>query len=279
MPSYFRPDTLEDALGALARADTVVAAGCTDLFAATDRQQLAGPVLDITAIRDLRGISRTDQGWRIGATTTWSDVLAEPMPPAFDMLKQAAAEVGSVQIQNAGTVAGNLCNASPAADGVPPLLALEAQVELAGPKGQRRLPLAEFLTGVRETRRGADELLTAVHVPASAGTGTSRFLKLGARKHLVISIAMVAVRLQQERGCVTDLALAVGSCSAVATRLPALEQALIGHPVAQLAEALSQDTVAAHLSPISDIRAGAAYRSVAATELLRRALADLGGVS
>lgn len=272
MSAYRRPETLDDALAILAQSATVVAAGCTDLFPATERQALAGPVLDITAIAGLRGVTETPEGWRIGATTTWSDVLAAPLPPGFDMLKQAARQIGSPQIQNAGTVAGNLCNASPAADGVPPLLALQAQVELTGPEGPRRLDLADFLCGVRQTRRRADELVTAIHVPRAAGVGRSVFLKLGARKHLVISIVMVAVRIKAVQGCVTDLALAVGACSPVAIRLHTQEQALIGRSPAELAAALDPAAVAGALAPISDIRADAVYRTEAAVALLRRAL-------
>ena len=279
MSSYYRPATLTDALSVLAETDAVIAAGCTDLFPATERQQLPGPVLDISAITALRGVRRTDAGWRIGATTTWSELRATDLPPAFDMLKQAAAEVGSVQIQNAGTVAGNLCNASPAADGVPPLLALDAEVELTGASGVRRLPWTDFLTGVRRTQRRADELLTAVHVPTSVGKGASRFLKLGARKYLVISIAMVAVRQHVVDGVVKDIALAVGSCSAVAVRLRELEGKLIGRPVGEIADELTDNAVASCLSPISDIRADAHYRAGAAAELLRRALSDLRDTS
>ncbi|MFD3190005.1 FAD binding domain-containing protein [Sedimentitalea sp. HM32M-2] len=275
MSAYHRPETLKDALAILARSPAVVAAGCTDLFPATERQTLAGPVLDITAIAGLRGMRETTQGWRIGATTTWRDVLDAPLPPGFDMLKQAARQIGSPQIQNAGTVAGNLCNASPAADGVPPLLALQAQVELTGPQGPRRLNLADFLCGVRQTRRRDDELLTAIHIPCAAGAGRSVFLKLGARKHLVISIAMVAVRLVAAQGRVVDLALAVGACSPVAVRLHAQEQVLVGQPLPDLAARLDPAAVAADLAPISDFRADAAYRTEAAVALLRRALAGL----
>ncbi len=277
MSSYHRPDTLTDALGVLAETGAVVAAGCTDLFPATEYPELTGPILDITAIDTLRGITQTEDGWRIGATTTWSDLRVAALPAAFDMLKQAAVEVGSRQIQNAGTVAGNLCNASPAADGVPPLLALDAQVELIGASGARRLPLAEFLVDVRQTCRRPDELLTAVHVPARAGHGNSRFLKLGARKYLVISIAMVAVRVVVDDDTISDLALAVGSCSAVAVRLRDLERELIGRPVQELAGGVGVAQVAACLSPISDIRADASYRSEAAAELINRALAGIVG--
>ncbi|MBT6313556.1 MAG: hypothetical protein HOJ21_10170, partial [Alphaproteobacteria bacterium] len=148
---YFRPNSLAEALMFAERGGMRIAAGCTDLFPATQQQRLPGPILDITGIQALRGVSRTGNSYRIGATTTWTDIVRADLPPAFDALKQAALEVGAVQIQNSGTVAGNLCNASPAADGVPPLLALDASVELQSNRGVRSLPLGDFLTGVRQT--------------------------------------------------------------------------------------------------------------------------------
>lgn len=275
MIAYHRPDTLTDALAILADSPMTLAAGCTDLFAATEAQELPGPVLDLTAIADLRGVTATVDGWRIGATTTWSDIIAADLPPAFDMLKQAAAEVGSVQIQNAGTIAGNLCNASPAADGVPPLLALDASVELMSATGQRQVPLDAFLTGVRRTVLQADEIVSAVLISQVATQGSSLFQKLGARKYLVISIAMVAVRLVQEQGRVREIAISVGSCSAVAMRLTALETRLTGLLVSQLTAEINESELASVLSPITDVRGDAAYRITAATELLRRTIADL----
>ena len=281
MSLYRRPSELQEALAELAGGDRVVAAGCTDLFPATEQPALPGAVLDITAIAGLRGITRGPEGWRIGATTTWTDIARADLPAGFDMLRQAAREVGSIQIQNAGTIAGNLCNASPAADGVPPLLALGAEVELASATGARRMPLADFLTGPRRTALAPGELLVAVHVPATAGQGASRFLKLGARKYLVISIAMVAVRIVAEAGRATDLALSIGACGPVATRLPLVEAALTGLPLAELAGAIRAGDVAAAIAPIDDIRGDAAYRRTAAAELLRRAVAgvaaDLAG--
>ena len=108
MSAYHQPEHLDDALRLLAGAPMTVAAGCTDLFAQTEAPTLAGPVLDITRVSALRGITATDEGWRIGAATTWSDIVRSDLPPAFDMLRAAAREVGSIQIQNAGTVAGSL---------------------------------------------------------------------------------------------------------------------------------------------------------------------------
>ncbi|MCX7644809.1 MAG: FAD binding domain-containing protein [Rhodobacteraceae bacterium] len=272
MTDYLRPRTLDEALRLAAAGRVVPAAGCTDLFPATQAPALAGPILDLTGIEALRGIARGPGGWRIGALATWTEVARAALPPAFDGLRAAAREVGSVQIQNAGTVGGNLCNASPAADGVPCLLTLEAEVELASVRGTRRLPLPAFLTGPRQTARAADELLTAVVVPAAAGAGQGAFVKLGARRYLVISIAMVAARLEVADGRIARAAVAVGACSAVAARLPALEAALAGAPAGEAADRVVPDLVAPALAPISDVRADAAYRAEAAVELVRRAL-------
>ncbi|WP_112320371.1 FAD binding domain-containing protein [Oceanibium sediminis] len=273
MGAYHRPRDLSAALTVLAAGPVTLAAGCTDLFPATGNRALPGDVLDLTAIRELRGITRTDQGWRIGATTTWSDILRAELPPAFDGLKLAAREVGSVQIQNAGTLAGNLCNASPAADGVPCLLTLDAEVELAHANGRRHLALGDFLTGPRQTALRVGEVMTAVHIPARAGSGVSGFVKLGARRHLVISIAMAAVRLEVEAGRISRAYVAVGACSAVAQRLTALEQALAGAPLtADIGALATPALVGDALSPIDDIRADAPYRRGAATTLVARLL-------
>lgn len=276
MAAYHRPESLDDALGILAESPVSVAAGCTDLFPATEARALIGPILDITAIRELRGVTAENGRVRIGAAATWTDIVAADLPPAFDMLKEAAREVGSVQIQNAGTVAGNLCNASPAADGVPCLLALDAQVELASATQRRVLPLNEFITGPRRTALRPGELVTAITVPEMAARGRSRFLKLGARRYLVISIAMVAARLHVVEGRVAAASVAVGACGPVAVRLHALEKAIGGRPPdAGLAALATRNLVGPVLSPIADIRADAAYRVEAAVALVRRALDDL----
>ncbi|MBE0554035.1 MAG: FAD binding domain-containing protein [Rhodobacteraceae bacterium] len=273
MSAYARPTRLDDALALLAGGGWRVLAGGTDVYPGQPAA-LAGDVLDVTALPEMRGIG-TGDGLRIGACTTWSEIAEAALPPALHGLQQAARQVGGRQIQNAGTIGGNLCNASPAADGVPALLTLDAVVELASARGTRRLPLANFLTGPRQTARAADEVLLALHLPASALTGRSAFLKLGARAHLVISIAMVAVRCVAIGGIVTEMAASVGACGPVATRLPRVEAALTGAPVAGLAGRIRPEDVAAHLSPIDDVRASAAYRAEAATELLCRAVTEV----
>ncbi|MBI3196996.1 MAG: FAD binding domain-containing protein [Rhodospirillales bacterium] len=272
MGNYLRPHRLEEALLALARPHTVLAGG-TDFYPARVGRAIEEDVLDIGAIGVLRGISSVSEGWRLGATTTWSELLEADLPPLFDGLKQAAREVGGRQIQNAGTLAGNVCNASPAADGVPCLLALEAEVELASRTATRRVPLGRFITGVRRTARAPDELVVAIHIPKPGHEARSAFLKLGARRYLVISIAMVAATLEIANGRVANARIAVGACSAVAQRLPALESALAGAPLdGRLADRIDP-THLAPLTPIDDVRGSADYRADSALVLLRRLLA------
>lgn len=276
MTGYHRPETLDQVLDLLQQPDVRVAAGCTDLFPATEAPMLAGSVVDVTAVPELRGVSENSTGLRIGATTTWSDLIRANLPPACNMLKEAAREVGSTQIQNAGTIAGNICNASPAADGVPCLMALDATVEIAGQAGKRSVPLQDFLVGARQTALKASEVVTAIHLPASALKGVSRFRKLGARKYLVISIAMVAARVSIVNRRIEDAAIAVGSCSAVARRLPMIETSLCGKLVDHtVMDVIDDAEVEKALSPIADIRASSSYRNSAAAELIRRAVEDV----
>ncbi|MBZ0162693.1 MAG: FAD binding domain-containing protein [Notoacmeibacter sp.] len=272
--TYFRPARLGDALSWLKDNNGRIAAGCTDLFAVTQDSRLQGPVLDLTGVNELRGISEETAMWRFGATTTWSDVVRAELPAAFDALKCAAREIGSLQIQNAGTVAGNLCNASPAADGIPPFLILDASIEIATLEGRRTLPLTDFITGPRQTTLGAAEIVTAILVPKTAAAGRSAFRKLGARRYLVISIAMVAARLVLDGTKISSAAVAVGACGPVATRLEAVERALAGQDAESAAALVTDELVARYLSPIGDIRADAGYRIEAATELVRRAIGE-----
>ena len=150
--TYLIPTNLEGALISLAKQRDRIVAGGTDVYPAMRQGNTPRSLLDVTRIKELMNITVMDTGVRIGAAVTWSKIVKAKLPAAFDGLKHAAKEVGSIQIQNAGTIAGNLCNASPAADGVPPLLTLDARVELASAeRGARILPLQEFILGVRKT--------------------------------------------------------------------------------------------------------------------------------
>jgi CO/xanthine dehydrogenase FAD-binding subunit len=266
---YHQPVTLVHALEIAADPRMRMVAGGTDLFPSLGDGPAPLHVLDLTRVVGMRGISRDGNGWRIGAGTRWADIVAADLPPAFAGLQAASREVGSVQIQNAGTIGGNLCTASPAADGVPALLTLDAQVELASLAGVRRMALQDFLLGARKTALRADEILTAVHMPL-VPDAQGAFLKLGARRYLVISIAMVAVVLGVDaQGIVTAARVAVGSCAPVAQRLRGLEAELLGHALRDVQ--VRADHLAV-LSPIGDVRGSADYRMDAVATLVQRAL-------
>jgi len=287
---YLRPADVPTALAALAdggpggTAWTVIA-GATDYYPARVGRAVDEDVLDVSAIGGLRGIEPVaagapglpDGGWRIGALTTWSDLARADLPPLFDGLRAAARAIGGRQVQNRATLAGNLCNASPAADGVPGLLALDAVVELASAGGVRPVPLGAFITGNRRTVRAPDELATGILVPSPlAGAKVrSAFLKLGARAYLVISIAMVAAVVEtNDEGRIRRARIAIGACSEVAQRLTELEAELVGRPLDGAAAGVDARHLAT-LAPITDVRATADYRRTAALVLVRRALDEL----
>lgn len=278
MGSYLRPSAIQEALAILAEGPRTILAGGTDYYPARVGRPLDDDILDISAVSALAELGNEGDCLRIGALTRWSDLARAELPAAFDGLKTAARQVGGAQVQNAGTICGNVCNASPAADGMPNLLVLDAKVELRSVRGVRRMPVADFVTGNRATRRHVDELVTALLVPLPPETARGTFLKLGAREYLVISIAMVAALIiPAADGTVAGARAAVGSCSPVACRLPALEAALAGLPLDGSLGDVPESAHLAPLNPIDDIRATAEYRHDSVLTLLRRALRELGG--
>jgi CO/xanthine dehydrogenase FAD-binding subunit len=276
--TFIQPANLQEAVKALAETRGVVLSGGTDFFPARVDRPITETVIDISRVRELKGISIEAERILIGGRTTWSEIAGAPLPRGFDGLKSAAREIGGIQIQNFGTVAGNLCNASPAADSVPPLLTLDAEVQLASASGTRTLPLADFILGNRKTARRADEILTSVAVPRRLGDAASSFFKLGARRYLVISIVMVAVTIlvgerNGQGSCVAEARIAVGSCSAAARRLPRLEESLVGAAARPgLGKLAAASHLAGVLSPIDDVRATAEYRRDASLTLIQRAI-------
>ncbi|MEP1442320.1 MAG: FAD binding domain-containing protein, partial [Hyphomicrobiales bacterium] len=271
---YSSPVALSDALSMLAGDDWNILAGGTDFYPSLKEAMPVGNVLDISKIAELDEIAMDDEGrWVIGARVTWTDVIEADLPPAFEALKLAAREVGSIQIQNRATLVGNLCNASPAADGVPPLLALNTMVRIGSVNGEREVSLDAFIHGNRDTDLKPDEMVTHLVIPSDGARGVSSFLKLGARKYLVISISMVAARLSiGDDGLIDDAAISVGSCSAVAQRLGALEKRLVGQDSQTDFTGLIEADDLAPLSPIDDVRASGDYRMIATKELVVRTL-------
>jgi xanthine dehydrogenase small subunit len=278
MPAYFRPGTLEEAMQICAARPVTILAGGTDVYPAKAARVGWGDmrhpeVLDLSAIKGLRGISEEEGKLRFGALTTWTDLKRAPLPAAFAGYQAAARNIGGAQVQNRGTMVGNTCTASPAGDGIPCLLTLDSEVELASLSGRRIVPISDFISGYRKTVRRSDEIVTALLFPKSATGARGRFLKLGARRYLVISIVMAAAVLTaDEHGMVTAARVAIGACTPVAKRLFALEQALLGARLSDASEIVAAEHLSA-LSPIDDIRASGNFRQAAALNLVRDLLA------
>ena len=268
---------LDDAIRLREQTGYPVLAGGTDLYPAIENGVAVPGVIDLSQVLALRApISRDSEGWTIPALTTWTAILDSELPSHFDALKQAAVEVGGRQIQNAGTVGGNLCNASPAADGVTALLALGADVVLQGCTGARVVPLGDFILGNRRTVLARDEILTSVRVPELPGSSASIFRKLGARRYLVISIVMAAVQIELDpQSRVRTARVAIGACSDRSLRIEPVEAALRGLRTDALSRFAISDDAMTLLKPIDDVRSSAEFRRHAAKALLEETIRDI----
>ena len=268
--NYFQPNDLKSAFDTLNNnSNLIIAAGCTDLFPTTNNISLNKNVLDITNIKSIRGFQFNDQNTKIGAATTWTDIINENLPNCYDMLKACAKEVGSIQIQNLGTIGGNICNASPAADSIPCLLSLDAKIELSSKDDKRTIPIDEFIFGARKTKLKQGELLTSVIIPREKDKGFSSFKKIGARKYLVISISMVACYLCISNNKIKDIAISVGSCSEVAKRIFSIERQIIEKDINENILGSVDFSYLNEISPITDIRSTQAYRLKASHLLIK----------
>ena len=273
--NYFQPNDLNSAFDVLKNnSDLTIAAGCTDLFPITNNMSLDKNILDITNIKSIRGFEFNNKETKIGSATTWTDIINEKLPSCYDMLKACAKEVGSIQIQNLGTIGGNICNASPAADSIPCLLALDAKLELSSANNQRIIPIDEFILGSRKTKLEQGEILTSIIIPKEKEKGSSAFRKIGARKYLVISISMVACRILISDNVIEDIAISIGSCSEVAKRIFSIERQLINKNIKE--DILNQVDFSQlnEISPITDIRSTQVYRLKASQSLIKDVVAD-----
>jgi CO/xanthine dehydrogenase FAD-binding subunit len=271
-PEYLRAASVSEALEALSLGFRILAGG-TDLYPSRAARSLEGAFVDISGVSDLRVIEPIADGWRIGAAATFADVTRASLPLWCSGLQDAAREIGGVQIQNFATVGGNVCNASPAADGTVALLALDARVIVASRRGMREVALADFVTGPRRCDLASDEMVLAFDIPQRSQSARASFAKLGHRRYLVISVVMASLVLEcDEDETITGAWIAVGAMSARALRLRSLERDLVGQKcnrsIADMVEARHLEA----LTPLDDIRGTRAYRLAAASTLLRRML-------
>ncbi len=257
-----QPRDLDEALRMLRQEGPLVPlAGCTDLYVAFNFGTLPeGRFLNIWGLDELREISsRSDGGLRIGALATYTQMIHDPrVQERVPMLVAASREVGGVQIQNRGTLGGNIANASPAGDTLPVLAALDAEVVLRGLESTRRVPFNQFYTGYRTSQRRPDELIVAVEVPPVKGR--QWFRKVGTRAAQAISkVVLAAVRSETPR-------IALGSVAPTVVRLPKTEAHLEAGGSIQAAQRILMEEI----QPIDDVRSTAAYRKRVAANLLAR---------
>jgi carbon-monoxide dehydrogenase medium subunit len=271
------PGSIDECLQILARRgpDTKVVAGGTDLLPQLKNGVLKpGWVVDLSAVAELRAISDgPDGGLRIGASVTARELELDARVRArYPALAESAAMVGSVQVRNLATLGGNLCNAAPSADMAPPLLALDALAVIAGPSGQRRVPMASFFLGVRRTVLGPGELLFEIVVPAQNGRSGGNYLRHTPRRELDIAVVGVASQVTLAEGKCTTARIALAAVAPVPLRATDAEQALVGLPMTPQQIERAAELASAAARPIDDHRGSVEFRHHLVRVLTRRTL-------
>ena len=270
------PESVKDCLRVLAERgpEAKVIAGGTDLIPQM-KVGLLHPrfVVDLSGIADLR-VLKANGSLRVGASVTARELELHPgVRSAYASLADSAALVGSVQIRNLATLGGNMCNAAPSADMAPPLLALGAEAVIAGPKGERRVPVEKFFVGVRSTVLGADELLVEFVAPAQGPRSGGSYLRHTPRRELDIAVVGVASQVSLSDGVCRKARIALAAVAPTPVRATAAEQALEGQSLTpELIERAANLAVEA-AKPISDQRGSADFRRHLVRVLTRRTLA------
>ena len=284
--NYFRPASVKEACKLLNQhqSEAKVIAGGTDLMVQVrdEDKKLAGmkTVIDVSHINELRYIQEEGNVIRIGAIVTHDQIFRSPiLKSAAPLLPEACNTVGSPQIRHRGTIGGSICNASPAADPVPALVALNAEVKLESVRGERVVPMVDIFEKPYKTNIGADELLTEISFKRLSDASKTAFIKLGRRKALAIARMNVAVVLElDDQGIVTEARIAPGSVLPRPGRVSEAEEVLIGQkPTAELIE-LASKKVSAVMIERSGIRWSTPYKEPVIAVLTRRALNQALGV-
>ncbi len=264
---YVVPATVTEAAQALADGAATVVAGGTDLMVQTGEGRIAyrRRLVNICRVDGMRGTRRVDDVIRIGALTTMTDILGDKLLRAeAPILPETADQFASDQIRNAATLGGNLCNASPAADCVPPLLVLNAEVELSawkdGALATRAVSVEAFFAGPGSTVKADDELLTAVSFPVPEARFAARFIKSGPRPALEIATVSAALGAVHDGDVLRDVRVALGAVAPTPIRAPLTEAFLEGKAAIAEVVAEAADIAAGEVSPIDDVRASAWYR-------------------
>ncbi len=278
--AYHRPKTLAAAQALLGRIEGArCVAGGTDVIVRA-KSGVDRPTA-LVSLRGLPDLARIEagEGTRIGALATLEEIRTHAaVRERHPVLVAAVSSMASVQIRNAATLAGNLCNASPCADGAPPLLVLDARMNIVGTAGERQVPIRDFFLGPRDTCLAPGELVTAIEIPVSRPGARSVFYKKG-RVRMDLALVNFAARLEMEGERCREIRLAAGAVAPIPLRLDAAEAVLRGaRPTPELLEQAAQAAMEA-VSPITDLRASAAYRRRLVGVFTRRSIRTLLGWS
>lgn len=272
---YVVPQSVGEAVEALSESpEARVIAGGTDLMVGM-REGHVHPtrLVDITRIQELIGISTQNGSLRIGAATKIDEILHHPtVRSEYPALVDAGQLLGGWQIQNMATLAGNLCNASPAAEMSGPLLVLDAEVEVMGPSGERRIPLGEFWTGPGKTVLEPAEILTTIVIPGKVSGRLSAYQRVDIRHSVDIALVSSAVGVELSEGKVQLARIALGAVAPTVIRVTEAEAYLQGRTLSEEVLDKVEDLAEAAAVPITDVRASAEYRSAMAGVLARRVL-------
>ncbi|MDD2717593.1 MAG: xanthine dehydrogenase family protein subunit M [Candidatus Wallbacteria bacterium] len=275
---YLRPQTLSELNGILNKnhKNAYLYAGGTDLLVKIRHQTISPDlIIDLKGVREFQGIKKDKVSITIGSAVTLSEVAeSKLLQEHYPSLCEACLNVGSTQIRNRGTLAGNLCNASPAADTVPPLLIFDAKVNLVTPKGKRTVSIHEFTTGVGKTILAKNEVLASISLPYP-GEKRTVFLKNSRRKALDLSTVCLAAGIFT-RSKKKEIRVAVGACAPITQRARKAEDYLNHNAITS--ETIDQASHLLPLKPISDLRGSAVHRDRIARVLFRKALAGLSEV-
>ncbi len=271
MTAYLRPRDLDEALAArAAHPDWMVLAGGTDLMVNANHRAAPAGILDLWRLAAICFVRHADGAIAIGAGTTWLEVERDPHVRAHAApLAAAAREIGALQIQARATLGGNVGTSSPVGDSLPVLLALDAELEVASPRGRRRVPYRDWCTGYRTTQLAADELIVAAHVPVPGATTRTAWRKVGTRRAQSISKVMGAAAITLDGDVVVDARIALGAVADRPVRIAAAEAAVRGLRLADAAAA-ARAAVASAIHPIDDVRSTASYRREVGANLVAR---------
>ena len=279
--TYHQPASLDAALALLAEQPQArIVSGGTDLMVNLQKRKLKRPPA-LVSLRGIDALSRIevapDGRLRIGAALCLTDIGAHAeVRTHYPALIEAIYVFGGTQIQNAATLGGNLCNASPVADSAPPLLVYGAHVELAGPKGRRTLPLEAFLRGPGQTALLVGEVMTAVLLERPAPTTRSLFLRMS-RVKMDLATVSLGLLVELDGDVCRRARLAAGAVAPVPLRLTAAEAVLTGTTLGDDVLAEAAEIACGEVSPITDVRSTAAYRRAMVGVLLERGMRRLSG--